>query len=128
MSTYLVAFVIGELTRVSSSVAGRGGTEVNVWSVPELAPNLGEHRTFLCIIVVISLCFCFPCVLFVAIIGASSVWYLKRDSCRGLIDRRGCKRCGGIASILQPSNGRGFCFAEGRSRCSAWQGWYVVHD
>ena len=42
MSTYLVAFVIGELTRVSSSVAGRGGTVVNVWSVPELAPNLGE--------------------------------------------------------------------------------------
>ena len=47
MSTYLVAFVIGELTRVSSSVAGRGGTEVNVWSVPELAPNLGERRTSL---------------------------------------------------------------------------------
>lgn len=42
MSTYLVAFVIGELDRVSSSVVGRGGTEVNVWSVPELSPNLGE--------------------------------------------------------------------------------------
>ena len=42
MSTYLVAFVIGELTKISSSVAGRGGAEVNVWSVPELAPNLGE--------------------------------------------------------------------------------------
>ena len=42
MSTYLVAFVFGELTKVSSTVAGRGGTEVNVWSVPELAGNLGE--------------------------------------------------------------------------------------
>ena len=42
MSTYLIAFTIGELTRVSSTVAGRGGPEVNVWSVPELAPNLGE--------------------------------------------------------------------------------------